>query len=141
MHFFALFLYPDSLLSNCPNTNKASFVNATQNEFNSLFLFCYHFLLKAMVLHRLKLVSKILIFALILLYLLTFFSGFGHLSPGTDLGKVICIVYSLLGVPINGILIGSLGAFFGGKVKLNLTFMALFSFIAYSTVSQIDHTV
>ena len=70
-----------------------------------------------------------------------FFSGFGHLSPGTDLGKVICIVYSLLGVPINGILIGSLGAFFGGKVKLNLTFMALFSFIAYSTVSQIDHTV
>ena len=51
------------------------------------------------------------------LMLKLFFIGFGHLSPGTDLGKGICIIYSLLGVPINGILIGSLGAYFGNKVS------------------------
>ena len=33
-----------------------------------------------------------------------------------QLGRGICILYSLLGVPINGILIGTLGAFFGRKV-------------------------
>ena len=35
----------------------------------------------------------------------------------TQLGKVVCILYSLLGVPINGILIGALGAYFRNKVK------------------------
>ena len=34
----------------------------------------------------------------------------------TQLGKVICILYSLLGVPINGILIGAIGAYFRNKV-------------------------
>ena len=34
----------------------------------------------------------------------------------TQLGKVVCILYSLLGVPINGILIGALGAYFRNKV-------------------------
>jgi len=42
------------------------------------------------------------------------------LSPQTDGGKVLCIVYSLLGVPLNGILIGGLAAFFGSKLD-NLT--------------------
>ncbi len=49
-------------------------------------------------------------------------SGFGHLSPATSTGKVICIVYSLLGVPVNGILIGSLGAFFGTKASASCNF-------------------
>ncbi len=35
----------------------------------------------------------------------------------TKNGKLVCIFYSLLGVPINGILIGSLGSFFGSKVS------------------------
>ena len=46
------------------------------------------------------------------------FSGFGHLAPETWQGKLFCIFYSLLGVPINGILIGSLGTFFGSKVSV-----------------------
>ena len=45
------------------------------------------------------------------------FLGFGHLSPATTLGKIICMIYSLLGVPINGIFIGSLGAYFRNKVS------------------------
>lgn len=48
-------------------------------------------------------------------FLLLLLPGYGHLSPTTYLGKVICILYSLLGVPINGILVGSLGAYFGNK--------------------------
>lgn len=43
--------------------------------------------------------------------------GFGHLAPATPEGRAVCIAYSLLGVPVNGILIGSLGAYFGSKLK------------------------
>lgn len=43
--------------------------------------------------------------------------GFGHLAPETWQGKLFCIFYSLLGVPINGILIGSLAGFFGSKLQ------------------------
>ena len=42
--------------------------------------------------------------------------GYGHIFPRTDWGKGLCIIYSLLGVPINGILIASLALFFGQKV-------------------------
>ena len=44
--------------------------------------------------------------------------GYGHIYPMTQLGKVVCILYSLLGVPINGILIGALGAYFRNKVPI-----------------------
>ena len=43
--------------------------------------------------------------------------GYGHIFPRTDNGKILCIFYSLLGVPINGILIASLAIFFGQKVS------------------------
>jgi len=42
--------------------------------------------------------------------------GYGHIFPRTDWGKGLCIIYSLLGVPINGILIASLALFFGQKL-------------------------
>ncbi len=32
--------------------------------------------------------------------------GYGHLYPETPMGRGICIIYSLFGVPVNGILIG-----------------------------------
>ena len=48
---------------------------------------------------------------------MTIYVGYGHLSPDTSLGKIICMIYSLLGVPINGIFIGSLGAYFRNKLK------------------------
>ncbi|TRY67051.1 hypothetical protein TCAL_07815 [Tigriopus californicus] len=43
--------------------------------------------------------------------------GYGHLSPSTQAGKAVCILYSLLGIPINGVLIGSLATFFGNRIN------------------------
>ena len=43
--------------------------------------------------------------------------GYGNLSPDTILGKLICLVYCLLGVPINAFLITSIGSYFQGKLK------------------------
>ena len=39
--------------------------------------------------------------------------GYGHLAPATEGGKLLCVFYSLLGIPINGIL----GNYFGSKVS------------------------
>ena len=54
------------------------------------------------------------------LSLMSSFLGYGHLSPDTDTGKLICMVYSLLGVPINGIFIAAIGAYFKNRVRLFL---------------------
>ena len=43
--------------------------------------------------------------------------GYGQLAPDTILGKLICLVYCLLGVPINAFLITSIGTYFQGKLK------------------------
>lgn len=43
--------------------------------------------------------------------------GYGHLSPSTQAGKAVCILYSLLGIPINGVVIGSLATFFGARLN------------------------
>ena len=45
------------------------------------------------------------------------YAGYGHLYPETDSGKIVCIFYSLLGVPLNAILIGSLATFFTNIVS------------------------
>ena len=46
-----------------------------------------------------------------------YLTGYGHLYPETDSGKIVCIFYSLLGVPLNAILIGSLSTFFAAIVS------------------------
>ncbi len=38
--------------------------------------------------------------------------GYGHMSPGTWQGRVFCIFYALIGIPLNGILLATLGEFF-----------------------------
>eukprot|EP00095_Tigriopus_kingsejongensis_P005365 maker-scaffold34_size539781-snap-gene-3.22 protein:Tk05365 transcript:maker-scaffold34_size539781-snap-gene-3.22-mRNA-1 annotation:"open rectifier potassium channel protein 1" len=43
--------------------------------------------------------------------------GYGHLFPQTEAGKWVCIFYSLLGVIINGVVIGSLATFFGARIN------------------------
>ena len=43
--------------------------------------------------------------------------GYGNLSPDTVLGKLICLVYCLLGIPINAFFITSIGSYFQGKLK------------------------
>ena len=43
--------------------------------------------------------------------------GYGNLSPDTVLGKLICLVYCLLGIPINAFFIASIGNYFQRKQK------------------------
>ena len=42
--------------------------------------------------------------------------GYGRAAPQTQLGRGILLIYSIMGIPINGILIGTIGAFFSIKV-------------------------
>lgn len=42
--------------------------------------------------------------------------GFGHMSPATPWGRVFCILYALVGVPLNGILVAVLADIFSSKV-------------------------
>ncbi|KAK7071670.1 hypothetical protein SK128_027907 [Halocaridina rubra] len=42
--------------------------------------------------------------------------GFGHMSPATPWGRIFCIVYATIGVPLNGIVIASLADLFSSKV-------------------------
>ena len=42
--------------------------------------------------------------------------GYGRAAPQTQLGRGILLIYSFIGIPINGILIGTIGAFFSIKV-------------------------
>ncbi|KAM7347804.1 open rectifier K[+] channel 1 isoform 1-T2 [Cochliomyia hominivorax] len=39
--------------------------------------------------------------------------GYGNISPTTTLGRMIMIVYSVIGIPVNGILFAGLGEYFG----------------------------
>ena len=43
--------------------------------------------------------------------------GYGHLFPGTPEGKAACLVYALIGIPLNALLVGSLGNLFSSKLK------------------------
>jgi len=35
--------------------------------------------------------------------------GYGHLSPTTSAGRLFCIIYAILGIPMTGILLGAIG--------------------------------
>lgn len=41
--------------------------------------------------------------------------GYGHLAPSTPTGRVFCIFFALVGIPLNGILFATLGNYFGSK--------------------------
>lgn len=45
--------------------------------------------------------------------------GYGNISPTTTLGRMIMIVYSVIGIPVNGILFAGLGEYFGKSVSSN----------------------
>lgn len=45
--------------------------------------------------------------------------GYGNISPTTTLGRMIMIVYSVIGIPVNGILFAGLGEYFGKTVSLH----------------------
>jgi hypothetical protein len=59
---------------------------------------------------------------------LVFFLGFGNISPRTEGGKIFCIIYALLGIPLFGFLLAGvgdqLGTIFGkGIAKVEDTFI------------------
>lgn len=60
--------------------------------------------------------------------------GFGNISPRTEGGKIFCIIYALLGIPLFGFLLAGvgdqLGTIFGkGIAKVEDTFIV--SMIAF----------
>jgi len=44
--------------------------------------------------------------------------GYGHQSTETPHGRMLCMVYAIIGVPLNAILIGALGSVFSNKFKM-----------------------
>lgn len=38
-----------------------------------------------------------------------FFAGFGNISPHTEGGRIFCIIYALLGIPLFGFLLAGVG--------------------------------
>ena len=40
---------------------------------------------------------------------ITFFSGYGHISPSTTRGRGFCIAYAIIGIPIIGVFLAGLG--------------------------------
>ena len=43
--------------------------------------------------------------------------GYGRIAPRTQIGRGLCLIYLLVGVPINAILITTLSLFFSRKVS------------------------
>lgn len=43
--------------------------------------------------------------------------GYGNTSPTTSMSKWICMLYALIGMPVNGFLFAGLGEFFGQTVS------------------------
>ena len=48
------------------------------------------------------------------------FLGYGHQAPTTPQGRMVCLVYAIIGIPLNAILIGSLGSVFSDKESISL---------------------
>ncbi|XP_068231771.1 LOW QUALITY PROTEIN: open rectifier potassium channel protein 1-like [Palaemon carinicauda] len=42
--------------------------------------------------------------------------GYGHISPSGNAGKIVCIIYALVGIPLTGILLAWTSEFFGEKL-------------------------
>ena len=51
--------------------------------------------------------------------------GYGRTAPQTQLGRGALLIYSFFGIPINGILIGTIAAFF--KIKVRVCTVASFT--------------
>ncbi|EDV91975.1 GH24657 [Drosophila grimshawi] len=61
--------------------------------------------------------------------------GYGNISPTTFAGRMIMIVYSVIGIPVNGILFAGLGEYFGR------TFSAIYRRYKKHKMSSNDHYV
>jgi hypothetical protein len=44
-------------------------------------------------------------------------AGYGHQATSTNNGRIVCVFYAMVGVPLNGILIAAIGNVFSEKVR------------------------
>jgi hypothetical protein len=44
-------------------------------------------------------------------------SGYGNLAPSSSLGRMLMILYALIGIPMNGIMLATLAEFFSTAVS------------------------
>lgn len=44
-------------------------------------------------------------------------TGYGNLHPTSGTGRILVLVYSLIGIPLNGIVLTQLGSFFESRVS------------------------
>jgi len=54
--------------------------------------------------------------------------GYGNISPTTFAGRMIMIAYSVIGIPVNGILFAGLGEYFGRTVSGQYILLVVFQF-------------
>lgn len=45
------------------------------------------------------------------------FEGYGFIAPKTDTGRIICIFYSVFGIPVTMLAIANLGFWFARQVR------------------------
>ena len=65
--------------------------------------------------------------------------GYGRTAPLTQLGRGVLLIYSFIGIPINGILIGTIGVFFSIKVStVDLDAKPHTDLLAYSDTGYSD---
>lgn len=50
--------------------------------------------------------------------MLLLFIGYGNLHPTSCTGRILVLVYSLIGIPLNGIVLTQLGSFFESRVSV-----------------------
>lgn len=68
----------------------------------------------------------------------SFLSGFGNISPHTEGGRIFCIIYALLGIPLFGFLLAGVGDQLGtifGKGIAKVEKMIVVRYVLYPSVT------
>jgi len=61
---------------------------------------------------------RIILLIIITPYIMISIIGYGNLHPTSGTGRILVLVYSLIGIPLNGIVLTQLGSFFESRVSI-----------------------